>query len=213
MDCIKQANSLRLRSRALLTFTFLTAALSNAHCQTFAEWFSQKKTQKKYLLQQIAALQIYGGYLKAGYGIAKSGLTNTGNSAKNEFGLHTRYYNHLKTVNAPVKNNPQVNDIIRWQHDILLRLNTLEKNAYNKKVCGALLTDCAGQLTDLQTILSDNKLEMSDEERLRQVARIHGNMQSNHRFAAKFSTDTKTLALQKQQEQIAINTLNRLYEK
>jgi hypothetical protein len=32
--------------------------------QTWSEWFSQKKTQKKYLLEQVAALKIYAGYLK-----------------------------------------------------------------------------------------------------------------------------------------------------
>ncbi|MGF7080379.1 hypothetical protein [Mucilaginibacter sp. UYCu711] len=208
-------NEVQTIKNYMASIKIIIVLLLSANCaqaQTFAEWFSQKKTQKKYLLQQIAALQIYSGFLKTGYGIAKGGLSAIGNSAKSEFGLHTTYYNHLKTVSVPVKNNPQVNDILRWQHDILLRLNTIEKTTYNKKVCEALLTDCDAQLTDLQTVLTDNKVEMSDEERLRQIARIHANMQSNYRFAAKFSNDVKNINLQRQQEQIDVNTLKSLYE-
>jgi hypothetical protein len=33
---------------------------------------SKKKTQKKYLLQQIAALQVYFGYAKKGYSFVSS---------------------------------------------------------------------------------------------------------------------------------------------
>lgn len=212
MDCIKQAKHLRTKAKHLLAFALVTAAMTHcAQAQTFAEWFSQKKTQKKYLLQQIAALQIYSDYLKTGYGIAKGGLGSIGDKVGSEFKLHTSYYNHLKTVNTSVKNNPQVNDILRWQHDILLRLNTIEKTTYTKKVCEALLTDCDAQLTDLQTVLSDHKVEMSDEERLRQIARMHVNMQTNYRFATKFCNEIKLI--NNQQDQMDLNTLKRLYEK
>ena len=55
----------------------ITTILCNA--QGLSEWFNQKATQKKYLLQQIAALQVYIGYLQKGYSIAKTGLTTIGN--------------------------------------------------------------------------------------------------------------------------------------
>ena len=44
---------------------------TGTRAQTFAEWFRQSATQKKYLLQQIAALQVYIGYVQKGYSIAK----------------------------------------------------------------------------------------------------------------------------------------------
>ena len=47
---------------------------TSVKAQTFAEWFQQGATQKKYLLQQIAALQVYIGYVQKGYSIAKKGL-------------------------------------------------------------------------------------------------------------------------------------------
>jgi len=50
------------RMKKIFLFLLLVvSAGSNLQAQTFAEWFQQKKTQKKYLLQQIAALQVYIG--------------------------------------------------------------------------------------------------------------------------------------------------------
>lgn len=201
-----------------LTLIALCFSLS-AGAQTFAEWFSQKKTQKKYLLQQIAALQVYSGYLKTGYGIAKGGLGSIGSYMGNEFTLHGGYYTHLKTVNTVVKNNPQVKDIIRWQQDILEQTTaiknqgglTTNESHYTGKVCVALLNDCDARINDLEMILSDNKAEMSDEERFRQIARLHYAMQDNYRFAANFRTQLQIYLRNKQQERNDINTLKGLY--
>jgi hypothetical protein len=205
---------------AFIKLTIIALLLGfSARAQTFTEWFSQKKTQKKYLLQQIAALQVYGGYLKTGYGIAKGGLGSAGSYIGNEYGLHGSYYMHLKMVNAAVKANPQVNDILRWQQDILKQTAAIKKqvgltdteSSYTGKVFTALLNDCDAQLHDLQTILSDNKTEMSDEERIRQIARLHQAMQDNYRFAAGFRSQLQIYARGKQQEQQGNNTLTRLY--
>ena len=190
-----------------------------ARAQTFAEWFSQKKTQKKYLLQQIAALQVYSGYLKTGYSVAKGGLGSITTFVGDEYRLHSSYYTHLKTVNTIVKNNPQVNDIIRWQQDILRQTTAIKKQAglspkesnYAGKVCTALLNDCDVQINDLQTVLTDNKTEMSDEERLRQISRLHEAMQDNYRFAGGFLSQLQLYIHNKQQEQNNVNTLNKLY--
>lgn len=206
---------------AYIKITIMALLLSSgAHAQTFAEWFSQKKTQKKYLLQQIAALQVYGGYLKTGYNIAKGGLGSITSYVGNEFCLHDGYYKHLSTVSIAVKNNPHVNDIIRWQQDILSQTAAIQKqagltsseNAYTNKVCQALLIDCDARIGDLQTVLTTDKTEMSDEERLRQISRLHQAMQDNYRFIAYFKTQLQQYARSKQQATRDINTLNRLYE-
>ena len=82
MESINQiktrADEIRRKSKKLLAFTVMTVAASalatTVRAQTFAEWFQQKSTQKKYLLQQIAALQVYAAYYKAGNNIAHNGL-------------------------------------------------------------------------------------------------------------------------------------------
>lgn len=208
MDCIK------------LTLIALLFSLS-ASAQTFAEWFSQKKTQKKYLLQQIAALQVYSGYLKTGYSIAKGGLGSIGGYVGQEFNQHKGYYTYLKAVSAAVKQNPQVNDILRWQQDILSQTSAIKEQAgltanertYTKRVCAALLSDCDVRINELQTVLTDTKVEMSDEERLRQTARIHAAMQDNYRFVRSFQNQLQVYVRSKEQDKQDVNTLNQLYAK
>lgn len=204
---------------ASIKFTFIILLLATgADAQTTAEWFNQKQTQKQYLLQQIAALQDYGNYLNKGYNIAKGGLGNIGGSLVSEFGLHTGYYDHLSKANPAVKNDPKVGDILRWQKDILARTGQIKRtslssaeNYYVARVCDALLKDCGAQLNDLQTVLSDGKVKMDDEARLRQIGRIHAQMQNNYRFVAGFHSQVALDARNRQQQQNDLNTLNNLY--
>src|SRR3546814_4811730 len=59
-----------------------------AQATKWKEWFRQKKTQKEYLVMQIAALQAYIQVAKRGYEIAKTGLTTIGNIKDGDFNLH-----------------------------------------------------------------------------------------------------------------------------
>ena len=227
MESIKrlkiQADEIRRKSKKLLAFVMMTVAASaiatTLKAQTVAEWFDQKKTQTKYLLQQIAALQIYAAYYKQGNNIAHNGLSSIFGSLTSENGLHTTYYNNLKNVNPAVKNNKQVSDIMQWQKDILTRMGNLDKTAnlnenerqYIVQVKSALFKDCNGQITELQNVITDNKLQMSDEERLKHIGVIHTAMQDNYRFASSFADQVKVYAFQRVQENNNIITEKKIY--
>jgi len=218
-----QADEIRRKSKKLLAFVMMTVAASaiatTLKAQTVAEWFDQKKTQTKYLLQQIAALQIYAAYYKQGNNIAHNGLSSIFGSLTSENGLHTTYYNNLKNVNPAVKNNKQVSDIMQWQKDILTRMSNLDKTAnlnenerqYIVQVKSALFKDCNGQITELQNVITDNKLQMSDEERLKHIGVIHTAMQDNYRFASSFADQVKVYAFQRVQENNNIITEKKIY--
>ncbi|OCX54853.1 hypothetical protein BEL04_08065 [Mucilaginibacter sp. PPCGB 2223] len=196
-----------------------SALATNVRAQTFAEWFRQKSTQKKYLLQQIAALQVYAAYYKAGNNIAHNGLGSIAGSLKSENGLHTTYYNNLNNVSPIVKNNKQVNDILQWQQDILNRMASLDKTAnlnggekkYITQVKTALLKDCDQQITELQNVVTDSKLKMSDEERLKHIGVIHSAMQNNYRFASAFADHVKVFAVQRVQENNNVVSEKKIY--
>lgn len=227
MESINQiklrAEEIRRKSKKLLAFTVMTVAASalatTCRAQTFAEWFQQKSTQKKYLLQQIAALQVYSAYYKAGNNIAHNGLGSITGSLKSENGLHTTYYNNLNNVSPVVKNNKQVNDILQWQKDILVRMNTLDKTAnlndgerkYITQVKAAFFKDCDQQITELQNVVTDSKLKMSDEERLKHISVIHSAMQNNYRFASSFSNQVKVYAAQRVQENNNVIAEKKIY--
>jgi hypothetical protein len=207
-----QAVVIRLKTKKLLAFALMTLAASafaaKVQAQTFAEWFDQKNTQRKYLLQQIAAFQVYSAYLKKGYSIANNGLGSISGSLKSENSSHSDYYNRLKTVNPAVKNNKQVGDILQWQKDILTLMSALDKTAnitdeekkYIVQVKAALFKDCDEQITGLQNVITDGKLQMNDEERLSRIGKIHNTMQDNYRFSATFSNQVKVYAVQRVQE-------------
>jgi len=227
MESINQikmrAEEIRRKSKKLLAFTVMTVAASalatTARAQTFAEWFQQKSTQKKYLLQQIAALQVYAAYYKAGNNIAHNGLGSITGSLKSENGLHTTYYSNLNNVSPVVKNNKQVSDILQWQKDILARMNMLDKTAnlndgerkYIIQVKAALFKDCDQQITELQNVVTDSKLKMSDEERLKHIGVIHSAMQNNYRFASAFADQVKVYAVQRSQENNNVISEKKIY--
>jgi hypothetical protein len=71
---------------------------SIAQTPNWNEWFRQKKTQLKYLAEQIAALKVYLEYLKKGYDVAQKGLSTIELIKSGSFSLHKDYFNSLKQV-------------------------------------------------------------------------------------------------------------------
>ena len=213
MDFLKPA-----RMKKILLFLLLVSAAGGLQAQTFAEWFQQKKTQKKYLLQQIAALQVYIGYAQKGYNIAKEGLTTIGGLTRGEFNLHTDYFNSLKSVNPEIKRYAKVADIIALQIKIVQNYNRTYRQinssdafsndelAYIGRVFGRLLDDCDKTLDELITITTDSKLEMKDNERMDRIDKLYLDMQDKFTFSQSFSNDAKSLAASRLKEKTDVQT-------
>lgn len=190
-----------------------------ACAQTFAEWFRQSSTQKKYLLQQIEALEVYSGYLKKGYSIAKGGLGSISGSLLAENGLHTAYYNELKRVNPAVANDSRVKEIVQWQKDIMMlldqwaKINGLATNEqlYLQQVRSSVYKDCDEVLSNLQNVVTDGIMEMSDADRLKLIGQLHNEMQANYRFAVGFTAQAKSYAAQQRQGQTGAQVLAKTY--
>ncbi|RFZ90054.1 hypothetical protein D0C36_22685 [Mucilaginibacter conchicola] len=214
MESIEQINrtagSLRKKSKALLSYTLLTLAatiaFSNAEAQTFSEWFFQGSTQKKYLLQQIAALQVYSGYLSKGYRIANGGLGYIGKELRKEFSEHRVFYDKLRTVNPSFRNDPRFQEIIEWQQSIIrltgeirkVRSPGSEERYYLARVCNALLRDCESQISALEQVMIDGRTQMDDEERMSRIQIIHQRMESNYLFASTLNAQVCQLNLQRE---------------
>ncbi len=205
--------------KKIILFLLLFVSAGNSlQAQTFAEWFQQKKTQKKYLLQQIAALQVYIGYAKKGYNIAKEGLATIGGFTRGEFNLHTDYFNSLKSVNPEIKRYARVADMIALQVKIVQnynrtyrRLNSSEafsndELAYIGRVFSRLLGDCDKTLDELITITTAGKLEMKDDERMIRIDKLYLDMQDKFTFSQSFSNEAVSLAATRIKEKTDIQT-------
>ncbi|UOE51351.1 hypothetical protein MTO98_09700 [Mucilaginibacter sp. SMC90] len=187
--------------------------------QTFAEWFEQKKTQKKYLLEQIAALEAYMTELKKGYDAAKKGLTAIGDIKNGDLGQHTAYFNSLSVVSPEVAKYPRVADIISIQHSIQSAVSQLKNNAgksgafapselaYIGSVFDRLSADCLSTLQELQDVTTPGKLQMKDDERIRRIDKLYGETQSQYDFARDYGNSIEVMAAQKKKDQSNTNTI------
>lgn len=202
-----------------LFFLLFIALLSvSVKAQTFAEWFRQKKTQKKYLLQQIAGLQMYIGYAQKGYSIAQDGLNVIGDIKHGELNLHNDYFNSLKTVNPTISKYSKADDIIA----LPLKIIKVYKNAYKSvqqsgtfnagetkyinEVFNRLIDDCAGTVDQLTMIVTSNQLSMKDDERLKRIDGLYNDMQDKYTFAQSFAGEAKILAASRLKERNDVQT-------
>ena len=199
--------------KKLLIISIVVLCAESLSAQTWAEWFRQKATQKKYLLQQIAALQVYSGYLSKGYSIAKNGL-NTIKSIKNgDLLQHTNYFTSLVTVNPKIKRYAKVADIIALQIAIAKQSGNAIKSFRNNHhftsteinylqgVYSNLLSDCAKNLDELLTLITNGNLQMKDDERIKAINKIYLDMQDKQQFVRAFSNNTAGLSIQRSNEE------------
>lgn len=189
---------------------FLADTLS---AQTWSEWFRQKQTQKKYLLQQIAALQVYSDFLLKGYSIAKKGLSTIQNIKNGEFGLHNNYFTSLVSVNPQIKHYSKVAEVIAIQISIAIQIFnaipglskthqfTNRELDYFKKVFNNLLADCNKNLDELYNLITNGSLELKDDERIQAIDKIYDDMQDKKIFTISFCKNAVGLSVQRSNEE------------
>ncbi len=192
--------------------------------QTAAEWLNQKKKQKKYLVQQIAALQVYAGYLSKGYTIVKDGLHTIQNIKHGDLDLHTEYFTSLSAVNSKIKRYAIVADILSMQMSIAKQTSnaikrfigsgqfTSQESAYLKNVFNNILRACVGKLDDLYNIITDKNLKMKDDERVEAIDKIYADVQDMQVFTSSFCNNTTGLYVHRKQAENEIIVSKKLNE-
>ena len=163
--------------------------------------------QREALLKQIAALQVYSGYIQKGYSIAKKGLNTIGEFKKGELKLHTDYFTSLRKINPKIKNDARVVGIITLQQKIMKSYEIIygqvqrddlfhgDEVEYIKRVLERLMDNCDSILEELIAITTDDQLEMKEDERMKRIEVLHQNMVENHTFCESFSNQTRLMAL------------------
>ncbi|WP_374163825.1 hypothetical protein [Arcticibacter sp. MXS-1] len=192
---------------------------SIAKAQTWDEFFRQKATQKKYLLQQLAALKLYTDYLSKGYEIADKGLKTIKRFTKGEFDLHSAFFESLKNVNPTIASNKNIAEILSWQAAIIKRYNSLNREAiksasdksYIESVRSKVLSDCVRDVEDLFAVISSGELEMKDDERLKRIDKLHSDMRDKYQFTESFIRQIKVMNLQREQEKQNSAVSKKLY--
>jgi hypothetical protein len=167
--------------------------------QTFDERFEQKKTQIKYLVQQIAALQAYMGALEKGYQIVQQGSKAIANIKKEDFDLHNGYFNSLQAVNPEVARYGRIADIEHMQAAILqIHQQTTDnvnrgpvfsagEQAVIRGVFSNLISESTNITDALTSVVTPGKLEMSDNERINRIDSLYYAMQRLYNGSLEYS--------------------------
>ena len=199
--------------KKIIAIAILLSLTKSMSAQTFAEWFRQKATQKKYLIQQIAALQVYIGYVSKGYSIAKKGLNTIQDIKHGDFDLHKNYFSSLASVNPRIKRYTRVADIISLEINIVRQTAsviryckeskqlTFSELTYLQNVFDQLLSDCSKSLDKLFAVITDGSLTMKDDERIEAIDKIYDDIVDKQVFCRSFGNTTKGLCIQRMNEQ------------
>jgi len=195
----------------------ISTQVASAQSFSFSDLFGQANKQKNYYMQQIAAYNAFESELKQGYNVIKNGLSGIQAINLAELNAHSAYYASLKQPGSAVKNNTQVQDILTWQSDIVNSFNqpfaglTSDEQSYVTTVQANLLNGCNTDLADLQNLLASGNLQMTDDQRLNRLAKIHADMLDKYRFSQSFCNSVKLLAAQRQQGTTETQTLQSIY--
>lgn len=203
----------------------LLLACQRVQAQTTDEWLNQKKTGLRYLAEQIAALKVYAGYLDKGYGIVRDGLAVIGDHKRGEFSLHKDYFAGLQKAKPDIQKSWKAAAIILSAHRIMKlhmqnakvvrQLKGLDQQAAQEipKGWNGVLNALANTISELQMVIQDDAVSISDEGRLGWINILYDQMQTHEQFAVVLAFSTKALVENKKLEVAANNTLKSLYRK
>ncbi|WP_127127964.1 hypothetical protein [Pseudoflavitalea rhizosphaerae] len=201
---------------------FLLILSVQLKAQTWDEWFKQKKTQRKYLLNQIVRLQVYLGHVKKGYNILNTGLTAIGSIKKGEFQLHDLFISDKRRVKPIIRNSFAVLETVRiatqvrqsWSYIKESLSNTSlspDEKAYILNVKFNLLESLSMDIQHLLNVITSGELEMSDHERIEGIAVIHQNVQNKKAATNAANNSLRVLVNQKNKRNHDIQQLQDLF--
>ncbi|WP_340378779.1 hypothetical protein [Daejeonella sp.] len=193
---------------------------NGAFAQTGDEIFNQNKTQRRYLIEQLAALKVYAGYLKKGYTVARDGIGTIRNISNGEFSLHRDFLGSLKAISPTVRRNPKLFEILTMQLEIIAIFSSLRKTQglqaidleYVAEVKRRVVSDLDGYLDDLISLTTPTAYQMEDEERIARLNALHANVLDTFQFSGSFAADARTLGANRLKEQHSINQIKQAYE-
>ncbi len=205
--------------KRLLLILLLTTAGNSVRLSAQAEEAEQLLLN----VEKLAQLKQILTDLKKGYQIVSTGYNTIKNVSQGNFNLHKAFLDALMEVSPTVINYKKVADIIKYQ----IRIIKEYKSAYSRfkidvnfnpqeldyfgKVYANLFNQSLKNLDALTTVITANKLRMSDDERLKAIDDIFNSMLDKLTFLRHFNNNTTIHAIQRAREKKDANTLQKIY--
>ncbi len=209
--------------KTIVILLFAVLLSNSSFSQTTAEWTQQKKTQTKYLIQQIEALQTYVDHVKKGYVIANKGISTVQTIKNGEWNLHKDFFGSLSVVNPAIKKYAKLADIISMQGRMTKQVKSLIQESRNGgllnpeeidhvvKICDHVLSECLKNMDELTMIITSGELEMRDDERIKRIETIYTTMQDKSVFIQSFGNSITMLARQRIHEKLEVETSKNIH--
>ena len=206
-----------------IIFCLLLIHAQVIQAQTPEEWTKQRKTQIKYLAEQIVALKEYGRMVRKGYEAANSGLNLIQTIKEGDRLLHYPYFSSLAKVNPVLKEFKQLLAIIRFQASIVNNCRKMkewlagcyefsqeEKQYFLSKIHCLLIME-SYHSRDLASLTSNEKIELKDDERISRIVKLYKDFQKDNYFSQNLMRQIYTLGLQRSSEKVQTNTLKSMH--
>nr|WP_067054212.1 hypothetical protein [Mucilaginibacter sp. L294] len=178
------------------------------------------------LLLNVEKLSQFKGILsdmKDGYQILDKGYKSIKDISEGNFNMHELFLDGLWAVSPTVRQYGRIADIMNNQ--VLLvkeykgafnrfKANNLfrpDEINYIGSVYDNLFKQSLRNLDDLASVITANKLRMSDDERIKAIDRINADMEDKLQFLRTFNNSTSVLALQRQKARGDANSVKKLY--
>lgn len=174
----------------------------------------EKLTQFKNILEDM----------KKGYEVVSKGYQAVRNISQGNFSLHEVFLDGLMLVSPEVRKYHKVAGIITAQGRIVseykaalkgFRLSGVFKDGeldYFSRVYGELFQQSLSNLDALTTVLTASELRMSDDERLKVIDRLFGEVEDQLGFLRSFNGEVVQLKMQRERARTSITDIQSLYK-
>lgn len=203
----------------------LIFVLSLLLCGTFkAQGQSQEIQQLVLNIEKLSQFKKILSDMKKGYDILNGGYKTVKDLSQGNFSLHKTFLDALMQVSPVVKNYKRVGDIVNYQLLLIkeskIALNrfvkserfTPEEMSYFEAVYSNLSKESFRNLDELITIVTADRLRMSDDQRLEAIDKIYLDMQEKVLFLRNFNSSCNVLALQRAKEKNDVSALRKSYQ-
>lgn len=191
---------------------------------------SQITAQKQEIQQLILNIEKLAQFkqilkdMKKGYEILSGGYNTVKDLSEGNFNLHETFLDALMQVSPTVKNYRRIGDIVNYQVLLVKEYKSAfsrfrdnknfnaEEIAYFERVYNNLFKQSLRNLDELTSVITANKMRMSDDERLAAIDKIYADMQDKLLFLRNFNNNTTVLALQRAKEHNDTRAMRSIYK-
>jgi len=216
-------NAMKKQLKIIIILLLILVVTKPVKAQFPGGFFNQGAIQTSYLEQQIAALQVYESYLQKGYTEAKDGTGAISAIKNGDLSLHTNHFDSLKIVSSSVRNYSRVKGVATLQQQMISSHGTAyqqltksgqfraqELTAFNA-VYQSILQQSQAGLEELQLVITNGKLSLSDNERIAQIDHIYKDMLALYGKEQATNNQWLALAAQRSRGRRDNQTLKSLY--